>query len=246
MHSQRRYSRHAVLPEIGEAGQAKLSRARALVVGAGGLGSPCALYLAAAGVGTIGLLDHDQVELSNLNRQILYETGDVGRSKVDAGRDRLEEFNPEITVVTHREKLTAENAAVLLKSYDIVADGSDNFATRFAVSDACAELKIPLVSAAVSGFEGQLSTFKPYLGEGHPCYRCLVPEMPTTPENCVETGALGAVTGLLGAWQAMEVIKELLGIGAGLSGKLLRFDGLGGAMRIVALREDKSCSRHAA
>ena len=242
----RRYSRHAVLPQIGEAGQAKLAQSRVLVVGAGGLGSPCALYLAAAGIGTIGLLDHDQVELSNLNRQILYETGDIGRSKVDAARDRLEEFNPDIAVITHREKLVAENAGALIEHYDIVADGSDNFATRFLVSDACLRLRKPLVSAAISGFEGQLSTFKPYLGNGHPCYRCLVPDMPKAPEHCSETGALGAVAGILGSWQTMEIIKELLGLGESLSGKLLRFDGISGEVRIARLRQDKGCSRHAA
>ncbi len=222
----RRYSRNILLPSIGEAGQQKLLSSRVLVVGAGGLGSATISYLAAAGVGHIGIADGDRVELSNLQRQILFEQGDISRLKVEAARDRVEELNPDVKITTYAYDLNAANIAEIISNYDIVADGCDNFETRFIVADACAAQQKTLVSAAVKGFEGQLSTFKPYLGEPHPSYRCFVPEIPPEANNCTETGVIGAVCGILGSMQAVEIIKELLGLEEGLSGVLLRYDAL--------------------
>ncbi len=236
-----RYARHILLRELGGTGQAKLKAARVLVVGAGGLGSPLALYLAAAGVGTIGLVDADVVELSNLQRQIMHGTADIGRRKVESGAESLARINPLVRVVPHAERLDADNVAGLIGEYDLVCDGTDNFATRFLLADACVAARKTLVSAAVLRFEGQISTFKPH--EGGPCYRCLYPEPP--PEglvpSCSEAGVLGAVTGVMGTLQATEVLKEITGIGTSLSGWLLIWDALGAEFRKIKLRKDPAC-----
>lgn len=239
---QRRYARHIVLPEIGGAGQEKLLNSKVLVVGAGGLGSAAIAYLAAAGIGKIGIVEPDRVELSNLQRQILFETADIGRSKAASARDRVQEVNTDSVVENFEEKLTSENAIRLIKDFDIVVDGSDNFATRFAVNDACMQAKKPLISAAISGFSAQLYTFKPYLGEPHPCYRCLVPNIPERERSCAQEGIIGPLAGILGSMQALEVIKELLGIGRSLSGSLLIIDALTMNIRKVALSRDAGCS----
>ncbi|MEK6746345.1 MAG: HesA/MoeB/ThiF family protein [Pseudomonadota bacterium] len=238
---QRRYARHIVLPEVGEAGQERLLASKVLVIGAGGLGSAAIAYLAAAGVGKIGIVEPDRVELSNLQRQILFETADIGRSKAASARDRVHEVNPDCVVEIFEERLTSENANKLIRDFDIVVDGSDNFETRFAVSAACLQEKKPLVSAAISGFSAQLSTFKPYLCEGHPCYRCLVPEMPEREIACAQEGIIGPLAGMLGSMQALEVIKELLEIGQSLSGSLLIIDALTMNIRKVTLPHDLSC-----
>jgi adenylyltransferase/sulfurtransferase len=237
-----RYARHLVLREIGGPGQARIRAAQVLVVGAGGLGSPLALYLAAAGVGAIGLVDDDTVSLSNLQRQILFRTADVGQPKVAAGARALADLNPGVTVQTHPMRLTAANAAALVAGYDIVADGSDNFATRFLLNDACFFAQKPLVSAAVTEFEGQLATYKGWLPDD-PCYRCLFPAPP--PEgavpSCSETGVLGAAAGVMGALQALEVLKEITGAGTGLTGRLLTYKALAGEFRTARLPKDPAC-----
>jgi molybdopterin/thiamine biosynthesis adenylyltransferase len=237
----RRYARHIVLPEIGQAGQEKLLASSVLVVGAGGLGSSAIAYLAAAGVGRIGVVEHDRVELSNLQRQVLFEESDIGRLKVDAVRDRLGEVNPACTLDIFPKKLTAENACTLIKPYDIVVDGSDNFDTRFAVNSTCFNEKKTLVSAAISGFSAQISTFKAHLGVPHPCYQCLVPDKPTFERNCAQEGIIGPLAGIVGSMQALEVIKELLGIGESLSGKILMMDMLASTIHIAALPRDLAC-----
>ena len=237
-----RYARHLVLREVGGTGQAKIRAARVLMVGAGGLGSPCALYLAAAGVGTIGLVDDDTVSLSNLQRQILFRTADLSRGKVEAGAAALEALNPGVRVNRHPLRLTAENAPALVAEYDIVADGSDNFATRFLLNDICFAARKPLVSAAVTEFEGQLATYKGWLPDC-PCYRCLFREPPPagTVPSCSETGVLGAAAGVMGSLQALEVLKEIAGIGTGLSGKLLTYKALTAEFRTVRLPPDPGC-----
>lgn len=237
---QRRYARHIVLPEIGRAGQEKLLASKVLVIGAGGLGSSSIAYLAAAGIGHIGIIEPDRVELSNLQRQILFETADIGRAKAAAARDRIHEVNPDCYVQIFEERITSENANRLVAGFDIVVDGCDNFETRFVVSAACMQEKKPLVSAAISGFSAQLSTFKPYIGEGHPCYRCLVPEMPQREISCAQEGIIGPLAGMLGSMQALEAIKELLSIGA-LSGRLLIIDALAMDIRKVDLLRDPGC-----
>ncbi|MCC7260240.1 MAG: HesA/MoeB/ThiF family protein [Alphaproteobacteria bacterium] len=248
----RRYAKNILLPEIGREGQEKLLRSKVLVVGAGGLGSPLLSYLAVGGVGTLGIIDHDRVELSNLQRQILHETADIGSLKVESARDRIEELNPDVTVHTYPERLTAENAAALVSRYDVIADGSDNFDTRYALADTCYQAGKPLVSAAIAGFSGQLSTFKAYLGEPHPCYRCFCPEAPERGPSCAIGGVTGAFAGALGSLQALEVIKELLGIGSSLSGSILMVDGLTATTRTLRLPRDPACKtcgeplRHAA
>ena len=238
----RRYARHLVLPGISTAGQEKLLASRVLIVGAGGLGSPLISYLAAAGVGALGIVDHDRVELSNLQRQTIHETGDIGRAKVESARNRIEELNPEVHVTLFNERLTESNAETIIAPFDLVADGCDNFATRFLVGDTCLRLKKPLISAAIRAFEGQLSTFKPYLGNPHPCYRCFVSAEPGDTRTCSETGILGPVAGVMGSLQAVEVIKELLGLGNSLSGYLLRYDGLSSQFRTSRLPKDSHCS----
>lgn len=238
-----RYARTISLPEVGEAGQDRLQSARVLVIGAGGLGSSALMYLAAAGIGTLGIVDDDRVALSNLQRQILFETGDIGRPKAESAADALRDLNPEVRIEPHALRLTEANAARLIASCDLVVDGSDNFATRLTVNRHCLAARKTLVSAAVIGFTGQLYTFKPYLGAPHPCYQCLVPELPppeATP-TCAESGVLGSVAGMLGAWQATEVIKELLGIGESLSGHMLVVDALQASVRKVALPRDPAC-----
>ena len=238
-----RYARHLILDEVGEEGQERLLSSRVLVIGAGGLGSPLLLYLAAAGVGTLGLIDSDRVDLTNLQRQIVHATERVGVHKTDSARATLAAINPEVRVETHSFRLDAGNAKALIGAYDLVADGSDNFATRYLLNDLCFHLKKPLVSAALSPFEGQLSTFRPYLGEGHPCYRCLFrePPPPDMVPRCETAGILGAVAGVLGTLQAVEVLKELLGIGESLSGTLLLYDALGARFQRVRIPRDPAC-----
>ena len=238
-----RYARHIILPEVGGDGQAKLMRSRVLVIGAGGLGSPILLYLAAAGVGTLGVVDDDAVDLSNLQRQVIHATGRIGEAKVESARQTLAEVNPEVRLITHQVRLTAENALELIGAYGLVADGSDNFETRFLLNDACYRAQKPLVSAALLGFEGQVSTYKAYLGGDNPCYRCIFPEPPPPGliPTCAEGGVLGAVAGAVGSIQATEVIKELLGIGESLSGSLLIYDGLTTTFRKVRVKPDPAC-----
>jgi molybdopterin-synthase adenylyltransferase len=240
-----RYARHLVLRQVGGPGQARIRAARVLVIGAGGLGSPLALYLAAAGIGVLGLVDDDTVSLSNLQRQILYRGTDVGRPKVEAGAEALAALNPGVKVEAHPVRLTADNAAVLFAGYDIIADGSDNFATRFLVNDTAYAAKKTLVSAAVTEFEGQLATFKAHDGVS-PCYRCLFrePPPPGTVPTCSETGVLGAAAGVMGALQALEVLKEAAGFGQGLAGKLLIYEALMARFRTVTLNRDPGCPLH--
>jgi adenylyltransferase/sulfurtransferase len=239
-----RYARHIVLREVGGAGQAKLIAARVLVIGAGGLGSPLILYLAAAGVGAIGVVDDDAVSLSNLQRQIAHRTQDIGRLKTESAMDAVRRLNPEVRLLAHPERFTAENAARLISGYDLVADGSDNFSTRFLVNDACFFARKTLVSAAVTEFDGQLATYKAWDKSGaFPCYRCLFPE-PPPPEaapNCSQTGVLGAVAGVMGTLQAVEVLKEITGIGDSLVGKLMIYDALAAQFRNVTVRRDPAC-----
>lgn len=238
-----RYSRHILLAEIGGIGQARLRAARVLLVGAGGLGSPLALYLAAAGVGTIGLIDDDVVELSNLQRQIAHSMASLGQPKADSAAAAARAINPETTVQVHRTRLTPDNALELIAGYDIVCDGTDNFPTRFLVADACVLARRTLVSAAVLRFDGQLSVFKPHAGPDCPCYRCLYPSPPPDGlvPSCGEAGVLGAVTGVMGTLQATEVLKEILGIGETLAGRLLIWDALATRFRTVKLRRDPDC-----
>lgn len=242
-----RYARHLVLPEIGEAGQARLLDAKVLVIGAGGLGSPLLLYLAAAGVGTLGVVDDDAVDLSNLQRQVLHDTSSIGTPKVESARRRLAEVNPEVSVQAHAARLTKDNALQVISAYDLVADGSDNFATRYLVNDACYLARRPLVSAAIMRFDGQLSTYKAFLREAgqpetHPCYRCLFGDQPADFKgSCADVGVLGALAGVLGTLQAVEVIKELLGIGRSFSGRLLLYDSLETSFREVRVKPDPAC-----
>jgi molybdopterin-synthase adenylyltransferase len=238
-----RYARHLILDEVGEEGQAKLMAARVLVVGAGGLGSPLLLYLAAAGIGTLGVVDNDVVDLSNLQRQIVHPTTRIGEAKVASARHTLADLNPEVAVEAHAVRLDASNGAALVGDYDLVADGSDNFATRYLLNDLCYRLRKPLVAAALSPFDGQLSTWKPYLGPPHPCYRCLFrePPPPDAVPRCETAGILGAVAGVIGTLQATEVLKELLGIGESLSGRLLMYDALGTRFHTIAVPRDPDC-----
>jgi molybdopterin/thiamine biosynthesis adenylyltransferase len=238
-----RYARHLILDEVGEEGQEKLLQSRVLVVGAGGLGSPMLLYLAAAGVGTIGIVDNDRVDLTNLQRQIVHATRRVGDLKVESAHDTLAAINDGIRIETHPVRLGADNAESLLAGYDIVADGSDNFATRYLLNDLCFRLKKPLIAAALSPFEGQLSTFRPYLGTGHPCYRCLFrePPPPNMVPRCEEAGILGAVAGVLGTLQAVEVLKEILGLGDSLDGTLLIYDALHAGFHRIRIGKDPEC-----
>jgi len=237
-----RYARHIVLREVGGAGQAKLSAARVLVIGAGGLGSPVILYLAAAGVGTIGVVDFDSVSLSNLQRQIAHRTADVGRLKTASAAEAAYAINPNVKIEPYPLRLTADNAPALIARYDLVADGSDNFAARFLIADTCFFAKKTLVSAAVSEFSGQLSTFKPHLA-GNPCYRCLFPEPPPpdAAQSCSEAGVLGAAAGVMGTLQALEIIKEITGAGESMAGKLLIYEALETRFRTVTVRPDTGC-----
>lgn len=238
-----RYARHLILEEVGEAGQAKLLASSVLVIGAGGLGSPLLLYLAAAGVGRLGVVDDDRVELSNLQRQVLHGTADLGRAKTESAADALARINPEIRVDRIERRLDAGNVDALIGPYDLVADGSDNFATRFLVADACYRLGKTLVSAALLRFDGQITTFKPHLGPPHPCLRCLFPDEPDDDAmpRCEQAGILGALAGTMGALQASEVLKELIGIGDSLSGSLLLYDALGTVFRKVRVKRSPDC-----
>ncbi|MGH1419018.1 MAG: HesA/MoeB/ThiF family protein [Hyphomicrobiaceae bacterium] len=225
-----RYKRHLVLKEVGGAGQQKLKSARVLLVGAGGLGSPLAMYLAAAGVGTLGLIDDDVVSLSNLQRQVLHDTTQIGVAKVDSAKQTIARLNPNVNVETFNTRIDAHNAIEIISKFDIVADGSDNFDTRYLVSDACYLAKKTLVFAAVGPFDGYVTTFKPHEknaeGEPYPTYRCIFPEAPPegTVANCEEVGVLGAVVGVVGTLQATEVLKEITGAGESLAGQLLIYD----------------------
>ena len=238
-----RYARQLCLPDIGVEGQAKISAGRVLVIGAGGLGSPVSLYLAAAGVGTIGIIDHDRVALSNLQRQILFETADVGRMKVDAAQDRLTELNDEVSIHIYPERLDQTNIADIIAGYDIIVDGCDSIETRYLVNRYCHLLSKPLVSAAIQGMEGQLSVFQSYLGAPHPCYQCLYGEMPPvdTMPSCSEAGILGAVAGVMGSLQAVEVLKLLTQKAQLISGRVLRYKALTGQMIYSQLPRDPHC-----
>ncbi len=238
-----RYARHIILQEVGGQGQAKLLNSKVLVVGAGGLGSPLLLYLAAAGVGTLGIVDDDRVSLSNLQRQVIHTGEALGAPKVESAERAIKAINPDVTVISHEARLTAENALDLISAYDLVADGSDNFATRFLINDACYLAQKTLVSAAILRFDGQLSTFKAHEGDGHPCYRCIFrePPPPGLIPSCAEGGILGAVAGSMGSLQSTEVLKELLGIGESLSGTLIIYDALGATFRNVRVKPDPTC-----
>ncbi len=239
-----RYARHILLSEVGGAGQRKLLDSKVLVVGAGGLGSPLLLYLAAAGVGTLGIVDDDAVALSNLQRQIAHDEAGLGRPKTESAAEAIARINSDVTVETYPMRLDASNALALMEPYDLVADGSDNFATRFLINDACYLARKPLVSASILRFDGQLATFKAHLGDGHPCYRCIFPTEPPAGAipSCAEGGILGAVAGSMGALQATEVLKELLGVGESMSGSLLVYDGLSTAFRKIKVKPDSACA----
>ena len=235
-----RYARHIMLPEVGEKGQAKLLQAKVLLLGAGGLGSPSALYLAAAGVGTLGIVDDDVVDASNLQRQILHNTARIGLPKVESARTTLTELNPDIKVIAHQVRLTAENVLDIIKDYDLIVDGADNFQTRYLLNDAALILNKPVLHASIFRFEGQLTTFLPWQG---PCYRCLYPEPPPAgmAPSCNEAGVLGVLPGVIGVLQATEAVKLLLGIGESLSGRLVIYDALGVKFRELKLRRDPQC-----
>jgi adenylyltransferase/sulfurtransferase len=235
-----RYSRHLIMPEVALEGQKKLKAAKVLTVGTGGLGSPLALYLAAAGVGTLGIVDFDVVDESNLQRQILHGTSDVGRPKVESAREKLEDINPNVNVVVHEEALTSENALEIFKDYDVIVDGTDNFPTRYLVNDACVLLGKPNVYGSIFRFEGQASVF--WAEEG-PCYRCLYPEPPPPGlvPSCAEGGVLGILPGAIGTIQATEAVKLILGIGEPLIGRLMLYDALGMSFREMKLRKDPNC-----
>jgi len=236
-----RYARHFILPEVGREGQRRLKAAAILLVGAGGLGSPAALHLAAAGIGRLGLVDPDRVDASNLHRQVLHGTRDLGRPKVQSAADRLRDLNPDLQLDLHEVRLSAENAVGIIASYDLVLDGTDNFPTRYLVNDACVLGKKPNVYAAIFRFEGQASVFAPILGG--PCYRCLFPEPPPpgSVPSCAEGGVLGVLPGLLGTIQATEAIKLILGLGAPLLGRLLLYDALAMRFREMILRRNPDC-----
>ena len=235
-----RYSRHLPLAEVGEEGQRRLLDARVLILGAGGLGSPAAMYLAAAGVGTLGIVDDDAVELSNLQRQLLHGTDQVGVAKTESARRRLNDINPEIDVITHEVRLRADNALDLLRGYHVIVDGTDNFPTRYLVNDASLHLGTPVVHGSVFRFEGQAAVFTPYNG---PCYRCLfaLPPPPELAPNCAVAGVLGVLPGIIGSIQAMEAIKLILGIGELLSGKLLTYDSLDQSFMTLNVLRDPEC-----
>ena len=235
----KRYSRHIIMSDVGSSGQRKLMQSKVLVLGAGGLGSPSAIYLSLAGVGTIGLVDFDVVDLSNLQRQILHHTADVGRSKLQSARDTIHAFNPDINVVLHETRLESENAMEIISEYDMVVNGADNFATRYLVNDACYLLGKPLVDGSILIFDGQATVFIP--GQG--CYRCLFPSPPPPGmvPNCAEAGVLGALTGLVGSIQATEALKLMLGIGESLSSRLLLIDALSMNFREVKIKRNPAC-----
>jgi len=241
-----RYMRHILLREVGGTGQQKLKNARVVVIGAGGLGAPVLLYLAAAGVGCLGIVDDDTVALSNLQRQIIHKTSNIGAEKTLSARETLAEINPHVKTNLHNCRITAKNALSIISDYDIVVDGSDNFATRYLMNDACYFARKPLMSAAVGQFDGQITTFKAYEsgpdGTPNPNYRCLYPQAPPpgTVPTCEEAGIIGALTGILGTLQAMEVLKEILGIGESLVGRLLLFDALSTRWQPVSYKWDEN------
>ncbi len=235
----KRYSRHIIMSDVGSKGQRALMGAKALIIGAGGLGSPSAIYLSLAGVGTVGIVDFDVVELSNLQRQILHHTADVGRPKVQSAVDNIKSYNPDVNVVVHETRLESENAMEIISQYDLVINGADNFATRYLVNDACYLLNKPLIDGSILIFDGQATVFLP--GEG--CYRCLFPAPPPPGmvPNCAEAGVLGALTGLVGSIQATEALKHILGIGESLSSRLLLIDALSMTFREVRLKRNPAC-----
>ncbi len=234
-----RYSRHILLPEVGAIGQAKLRRARVLIVGAGGLGAPLILYLAAAGIGRIGIIDDDQVDLSNLQRQVAHTTARIGVNKARSAAEAALAINPEIAIDVMEERLTEASADAVIGAYDVIADGTDNFATRYLINDAVVRTGKILVTAALLRFDGQITTVKP----GGPCYRCLFPEPPPpgAVPSCSEAGVLGSVAGILGTMQATEIIKEIIGVGESLSGRLLLFDGLAMSLRAMKAKQRPGC-----
>ncbi|GAB4537801.1 MAG: hypothetical protein Kow0063_25060 [Anaerolineae bacterium] len=236
-----RYSRHTIIPEVGERGQLKLLDAKVLLIGAGGLGSPAAMYLAAAGVGTLGIVDFDVVDVSNLQRQILHHLDDVGRPKVETAAEAIANLNSDVRVVSHRVLLRSDNALDIIRDYDVVINGSDNFPTRYLVNDACALLGKPLVDGSIFRFEGQVTVYHP--AQGGPCYRCLYPDPPPPGEvpSCAEGGVLGVLPGIIGSLQASEAIKLILGIGEPLSGRLMLFDALDARFRQVKVHKDPAC-----
>ncbi len=238
-----RYLRHILLKEVGAQGQQKLFAARVLVVGAGGIGSPVIQYLAAAGVGLIGIADDDAVALSNLQRQTIFRDEDVGASKVERAAAFAHALNPQVRTVAHGEKLSVANASGLVRAYDVVIEGVDSFDSRFAINAACIEARKTLVSAAIGRFEGQLSVFKPWAGENLPCYRCLVSEAPPreAQTNCAEEGVLGPLAGVIGSMAALEGLKEILGIGESLAGRLFHYDALSSTARTIGLPRDPAC-----
>jgi len=235
----KRYSRHIIMGDVGSKGQRALMGSKALIVGAGGLGSPSAIYLSLAGVGTVGIVDFDVVELSNLQRQVLHHTADVGRPKVQSAVDNIKAYNPDVDVVVHETRLESDNAMEIISQYDLVINGADNFATRYLVNDACYLLNKPLVDGSILIFDGQATVFLP--GEG--CYRCLFPSPPPPGmvPNCAEAGVLGALTGLVGSIQATEALKYFLGIGESLSSRLLLIDALSMTFREVRLKKNPKC-----
>lgn len=237
-----RYSRHLLLPELKAEGQRSLKAARVLCLGAGGLGSPAALYLAAAGVGTLGLLDFDRVDISNLQRQVLYGTKDIGRQKLEAARERIHDTNPNVEVVSHECRFTSENAQDIIAPYDVIIDGSDNFPTRYLSNDVCVFARKPNIYGSVFRFDGQASVFAPHLGG--PCYRCLFPEPPPpgAAPSCAEAGVLGVLPGIIGLVQATEALKLIIGTGETLAGRLLHFDALKMKFREFKLRRDPECA----
>ena len=238
-----RYARHIVLDEVGEEGQGILLAAKALIVGAGGLGSPLLMYLAAAGVGTLGVVDDDSVDITNLQRQVVHTTDRVGAAKVESARETIAGINPELQLETHRARLDRHNVLDIIADYDIVADGSDNFPTRYLLNDACYLARKPLISAALLRFEGQLSTFKAFEEGNNPCYRCLFREPP--PDNlvprCDQAGIFGVLAGVMGSLQATEVLKEILCLGDSMSGSLLIYDSLQVSFHKITIRRDAGC-----
>ena len=241
-----RYARHIIMDEVGELGQQKLLASKVLVIGAGGLGAAILTYLAAAGVGTIGVVDDDKVDLSNLQRQVIHTTDDIGMDKASNAAKRMQAINPDITINVYSKRLGADNVAAIMEPYDIIADGCDNFATRLLVSDTAVALKKTLVSAALGRFDGQLATFAPHLGSADnplPCYRCFMPNDPgpTAQRTCSDVGVLGPVAGVIGTMQATEVVKNIMDIGETLIGKILIFDALDMRSRVITLPADPQC-----
>jgi len=239
-----RYARHILLPEVGGTGQEKLLNAKVLVVGAGGLGAPLLLYLAAAGIGTLGIVDDDVVDLSNLQRQVIHSTHTIGQPKVESALRQIQAINPDVQVIPYQQRLTVEAVTDLIAQYDVICDGSDNFQTRFLLNDACYFARKPLVSAAILRFDGQLATYKAYeAGEDRPCYRCIFREAPAEGEvpTCAQAGVLGAVSGTLGTLQATEVIKEIIGIGETMAGRLMIYDALKPSFKTLTVKRDTGC-----